>query len=125
MLTTYPAIFYKEKDGSFSVVFPDLNRLATDGSDFNEAMAMAVDCLAGYIYSEKKDGNILPMPTPIDKLDPHCEDDIDDDYEDVFVNAVSVDMNQYIKEHFEKKEKISNRFDLNIPIKYNPKLTAI
>ncbi len=125
MLTTYPAIFYKEKDGSFSVVFPDLNHLATDGSDFNEAMAMAVDCLAGYIYSEKKDGNILPTPTPIDKLDPHCEDDIDDDYEDVFVNAVSVDMNQYIKEHFEKQEKISNRFDLNIPIKYNPKLTAI
>lgn len=125
MLTTYPAIFYKEKDGSFSVVFPDLNHLATDGSDFNEAMMMAVDCLAGYIYSEKKDGNTLPKPTPIDKLDPHCEDDSDDDYEDVFVNAVSVDMEQYIREHFKKQEKGINQFDLNISIKYRPKLTTI
>ena len=31
MLVVYPAIFYKEKNGSYSVVFPDLNHLATDG----------------------------------------------------------------------------------------------
>ena len=101
MLTTYSAIFYKDIDGSFSVVFPDLNHLATESADFNEAMTMAVDCLAGYIYSEKKDGNILPPPTPIDELDIHCEDDSDDDYESVFTSAVSVDVDQYAKQHFE------------------------
>ena len=110
-MTIYPAIFYKEKDGSYSVVFPDLNHLATDGSDFNEAMEMAIDCLAGYIYSEKRDGNTLSPPTPIDKIDPHCEDDCDDDYESVFVNAVYVDVEQYVRSHFGEQEKAINQLD--------------
>ena len=32
MVTIYPACFYKEKKG-YSVVFPDLNYLATDGKN--------------------------------------------------------------------------------------------
>ena len=114
MLVVYPAIFYKEKDGSYSVVFPDLNHLATDGSNFKEAMTMAVDCLAGYIYSEEKDGNTLPPPTPIEKIDPHCEDDPDDDYEEIFVNSVSVDIEKYARLNFEEQEKMVNQFDLDI-----------
>ena len=54
MLIFYPAIFYREVDNSYSVVFPDLNHLATEGENFEDALKMAVDCLAGYIYSEKK-----------------------------------------------------------------------
>ena len=46
MLSMYPACFYKEAEG-YSVVFPDLNNLATQGDTFEEAMEMAVDCLAG------------------------------------------------------------------------------
>ena len=114
MLVEYPAIFYKDKDGAYSVVFPDLNHLATDGSDFNEAMTMAVDCLAGYIYSEEKDGNSLPAPTPVDKIDPHCEDDPDDDYEEVFVKELSVDVERYAKLNFEEQEKSVNQFALDI-----------
>ena len=79
MLSIYPAIFYKEKDGSFSVVFPDLNHLATDGRDFNEAMTMAVDCLAAYIYSEQADGNKIHPPTAIEEVEITCEDDESDD----------------------------------------------
>ena len=101
MLTIYPAIFYKETDGTFSVVFPDLNHLATDGRDFNEAMTMAIDCLAGYIYSESKDGNEIPLPTPIENVDVHCEDDEGDIYELAFVNAVAVDVENYAKNFFE------------------------
>ena len=104
MLTIYPAIFYKESDGTFSVVFPDLNHLATDGENFNEAMSMAIDCLAGYIYSELKDGNAIPTPTPVEKVDVHCEDDEDDDYEFAFVNAVAVDVEIYAKRFFESEE---------------------
>ena len=48
MLSMYPACFYKEAEG-YSVVFPDLNNLATQGDTFEEAMEMAVDCLAGYL----------------------------------------------------------------------------
>lgn len=100
MLTIYPAIFYKESDGR-SVVFPDLNHLATDGRNFNEAYAMAVDCLAGYLYSEMQDGNEIPEPTPIEKVDVHCEDDEGDSYEFAVVNVVAVDLESYAKKFFE------------------------
>lgn len=120
MLTTYPAIFYKEKDGSFSVVFPDLNHLSTDGENFNDAMTMAIDCLAGYVYSEKRDGNELPPPTPIDELDPHCEDDSDDDFVSIFTSAVAVDVEQYAKQHFD----IAVKKTLSIPKWLNDKAKA-
>ena len=104
MLSIYPAIFYKEKDGSFSVIFPDLNHLATDGRDFNEAMTMAVDCLAGYIYSEKKDGKSIPAPTPIEEVKIISEGNELDDYETAFVNAVTVDVEIYAKNFFDSDE---------------------
>ena len=49
MLSMYPACFYKEDDG-YSVIFPDLNYLATQGDSFEDAMEMAVECLASYLY---------------------------------------------------------------------------
>ena len=55
MLSIYPACFFKERKG-YSVVFPDLNYLATSGKSEREAMSMAVDCLAGYLYILEKDG---------------------------------------------------------------------
>ena len=50
MLSAYPACFFKEKTG-YSVIFPDLNWLATCGDTLNEALEAAVDCLAGYLYT--------------------------------------------------------------------------
>ena len=101
MLTIYPAIFYKEKNGNYSVIFPDLNHLSTSGGDLKEAMEMAVDCLAGYVYDEKKAGNELPLPTSMEKFDIHCEDDPDDDYEKIFTSMVSVDVEEYARKNFE------------------------
>ena len=37
MLSMYPACFYKEKDGQYTVIFPDLNHLATCGTDLQNA----------------------------------------------------------------------------------------
>ena len=37
MLSIYPACFYKEEDG-YSVIFPDLNYLATQGDDLEDAI---------------------------------------------------------------------------------------
>ena len=59
MLSIYPACFFKEENG-YSVVFPDLNWLATCGETENEAMSMAVDCLAGYLYTLEKDNEQAP-----------------------------------------------------------------
>lgn len=48
MLSVYPACFLREENG-YSVIFPDLD-LATCGETIDEAMAMAVDCLAGRLH---------------------------------------------------------------------------
>ena len=105
MLSLYPAIFYKEKEFGYSVIFPDLNHLATCGENLNDAMEMAIDCLAGYIYSARLDGEKLPNPTPLEDVDIHCEDDEYFDYESAFVNIVAVNVEEYAAEHFEKTVK--------------------
>ena len=107
MLSVYPAIFTQSKKGGYAVVFPDLNHLATSGDDMQEAMEMAVDCLAGYLFSEKLDGNEIPKPTPVEQVDVHCEDieEYMDDVANQFVNAVSVDVEAYAAQHFSKAVK--------------------
>lgn len=85
-MVKYPAIFYQERDGGYSVVFPDLGHLATCGDNLPEARRMARDCLAGYIWSARQDGEVLPPPSK--EVDPHCEDEDGDDYVAVFVEAV-------------------------------------
>ena len=53
MLSIYPACFVKESNG-YSVVFPDLGA-ATCGDTLDEAANIAVDCLAGFLYSLQRD----------------------------------------------------------------------
>ena len=64
MLSMYPACFYKEDDG-YSVIFPDLNYLATQGDSFEDAMEMAVECLASYRYIAQRDGEDVPAPSSL------------------------------------------------------------
>lgn len=122
MLSIYPAIFFRESDGSYSVVFPDLNHLSTCGETMQETMEMAVDALAGYLYTERLDGHDIPVPTPLDQVDIHCEDDPEDDYaeEDRFVNLVAVDVEDYARAHFQRSVKKT----LSIPKWMNDMATA-
>lgn len=101
MLSVYPACFYKEKDGGFSVIFPDLNHLSTCGSSLGEAVEMAVDCLAGYLYDAQKSNEAVAAPSEITSIDPNTEYD---EYESAFVNLVSVDVEEYAKKHFENSD---------------------
>ena len=113
MLSIYPACFYKEEDGYY-VIFPDLNYLATQGDSLEEAMEMAVECLAGYLYSSKIDGETIPKPSPLTDIDPVAvskEIAPDEPIGEAFVNMVSVDVDSYAKEHFNK----SVRKTLTIP----------
>ncbi len=113
MLSMYPACFFHDEDG-YSVVFPDLNWLATQGDTFEEAMEMAVDCLAGYLYSCQKDGDAIPVPSKLSEINPQAiarELDPDSSVCEAIVNMVSVDVNAYAKQHFEK----SVRKTLTIP----------
>ena len=102
MLSAYPACVYKEKTGGYSVIFPDLDHLATCGDTLEEAFAMAVDCLAGYLYNARQMGETVPEPSPLDRIDPDVEYD---EYEEVFINLVTVDVAEYAKRHFERSVK--------------------
>lgn len=108
MLSIYPACFFKEDKG-YSVVFPDLNFLSTCGNTFQDAMAAAVDCLAGYLYTCQQDGDEIPAPSAPESIIP--EDVAKEIFSDLFapvnviVNMVSVDVVSYAKENFEKSVK--------------------
>lgn len=102
MLSAYPACFYKEHEGGYSVIFPDLDHLATCGDTLDEALKMAVDCLAGYLFSLKQNNETPAAPSAPDKINP---DDEYEDYEEAFVNLVTVDVDEYAKTHFEKSVK--------------------
>ena len=113
MLSMYPACFFHEENG-YSVIFPDLNWLATQGDTFEEAMEMAVDCLAGYLYTCQRDGDIIPAPSRLSDLDPQAvarKLDPDTPMCEAIVNMVSVDVAAYARQHFEK----SVRKTLTIP----------
>ena len=104
MLSIYPACFFKEDNG-YSVIFPDLNYLATQGDTLEDAVTMAVDCLAGYLYTAKMDNEKFPKASKlsdinIDRLSDEL--DITGTYTDAFTNMVSVDVKAYAKEHFDK-----------------------
>ncbi len=102
MFVTYPACFYEEKEGGYSVIFPDLNHLATQGDTLEEAMKMAIDCMAGYLYLAKRSGEDVPKPSKSGDIN---VDDEYDDYKSAFVNLVAVDVEDYAKSYFEKPVK--------------------
>ena len=107
MLSMYPACFYKEDDG-YSVIFPDLNYLATQGDSFEDAMEMAVECLASYLYIAQRDGEDVPAPSSLVNIDPVAvakELVPDLPVGEAIVNLVSVDVAEYAKKHFEKSVK--------------------
>ena len=111
MLSIYPACFFKEENG-YSVVFPDLNWLATCGETENESMSMAVDCLAGYLYTLKNDGEQFPAASAMKDVSlEKVAKELDADTTNAFVSMVSVDVAEYAKTHFEK----SVRKTLTIP----------
>lgn len=91
MLTMYPACYFKE-DYGYSVVFPDLNWLSTSGETLDEAMSMAVDCLSGYLFTSKMDGDAIPEPSLLKDISPDLvANELKIVPLDSFVNMVTVD----------------------------------
>ncbi len=105
MLSAYPACFFKEENG-YSVIFPDLNYLATCGETLEMALSMAVDCLAGYLYRLKRDSEAAPAPSPINELDASTvAKELEITSEESFITMITVDVAEYAKTHFEKSVK--------------------
>lgn len=85
----YPAIFYPEENGQYSVIIPDLNDLATYGNDLTDALAMAQEACAQYLFTALRDGEKLPKATPLEEVKK------DDD--NAIVNLILVDLDAFAK----------------------------
>lgn len=94
MLVSYPAFFYPIPYG-YSVVFPDLN-LATEGKTYDEAVAMAIECLAAHLDTSRRNNEEVPDPSAPEQLKPD---------EDGTLVVISFDFDNYVKTHFEKPVK--------------------
>ena len=90
MKYVYPACFYKEDDGRYSVEIPDLN-LATFGDDLPDAMYMASDAATGRILHILKDGDTLPKASN--------QKDITPEDETGFVSLLCVDLDAMKANH--------------------------
>lgn len=93
----YPAVFYPEEDGRFSVIFPDLNDLATYGDTLADAFSMAQDACGQYLFTSLRDGDALPTPTPLEYVEK------DDDA--ALVNLICVNLDEYAKSYDDKAVK--------------------
>jgi predicted RNase H-like HicB family nuclease len=96
MKYVYPACFYPEPDGRFSVEFADFE-LATFGDDLADAMYMAADAAAGCILSMLSDGEELPEPSEAKNIKP--------DDPNGFVSMVFIDLDTLKSSHDEKPVK--------------------
>jgi len=84
----YPATFTKEKDGGFSVSFPDLKGAHTCGDNLEEALFMAQDCLGFILYGMEEDKEKFPSAS---KIAGYKNSD------EKFTNLISIDLSEYKK----------------------------
>lgn len=68
MQKLYPAIFEPADEGGFTVTFPDLPGCVTEGDNFAEAFAMALDAAAGWCAAERDAGRTLESPSEIEAV---------------------------------------------------------
>ena len=92
----YPAVFTKEEDGGYSVVFHDLESCYTCGDTLEEAMDMAEDCLALVLYGYETDKKEIPAPSSIDSIQTN---------KDEFVSLIKCDTLSYRKQFSNKAIK--------------------
>ena len=69
----YPAIFYPDETGGFTVDVPDLPGCVTQGDNISDAIDMAVDAAGGWIMTELEDGNAVPDASPLHKIVPDAD----------------------------------------------------
>ena len=63
MKYVYPAVFTEEKEGGYSVTFPDLEGCYTCGDDLEEAIKMSEDVLALTLVCYEDEHREIPAPS--------------------------------------------------------------
>lgn len=108
----YPAIFTPEKDGSYSINFPDLEGCYTCGDSIEDGIEMAEDALALVLYGYEKDNRAIPAPSALSSL-PFSGNE--------FVNYIACDTMEYRKMYNNKAVKKT----LTIPEWLNESASAL
>jgi predicted RNase H-like HicB family nuclease len=96
MKYVYPACFYKEEDGRYSVDIPDFG-MATFGDGLADALYMAADSIVGRIHLAIRDCEPLPAPSDIKDVTP--------DEPSGFVSMIYVDLEAMAPAHENKPVK--------------------
>lgn len=92
----YPAIFTKEDNGQYSIVFPDFEACFTQGDDIQDGLFMANDILCLTLYNMEENGEGIPDPSNPRSIEVN-------DHE--FVTLVSCDTLEYRKFYGNKAVK--------------------
>lgn len=107
----YPAVFHRAEEGGFWVSFPDFPECFTEGDDMTRAYEMAVEAMGLALVSRKEEGEEIPSPTEIDKVD----------VEEGTLTIIEFDMLEYQKKHNSRAVKKT----LSIPEWLNEEATAM
>lgn len=65
----FPAVFEPGEKKGYFVSFPDLSGCITEGDSLEEALRMSKEALELHLYGMEEDGDIIPEPTPPEKLE--------------------------------------------------------
>lgn len=95
MKLVYPACFYEEKEGGYSVEIPDLLGCCTQANTLEDAMEMAEDAALGWILTSIEDEEEIPNSSKIQ--------DIKLERENGFVTLLLLDIDQYTEKYGTKK----------------------
>ena len=103
MKLTYPACFYKDKkNGTYSVVVPDLPGCVSGGETLADAILMGTDAASGWVLDELEDGNPIPQASSLENIKPE---------KGGFVSMLVLDMDYYTEKYGDK----AIRKNLTIP----------
>ena len=77
MKYNYYAVFEKEKDGKYSIYYPDLPGCFSCGDNMEEALYMAKDALEGYLLISEEDNEFIREPSTYYELDKNLKEELD------------------------------------------------
>jgi len=79
----YPAVFYSNNDGSYTVTYPDLPGCISEGKSITNAMHMAQSALSQWILYLSDNNSVIPSASDIKSIKVN---------ENEFVNLICADV---------------------------------
>ncbi len=84
----YPAVFHPNHDGSYTVIVPSLPGCITEGKCLSDAIFMAEDAIAMWLWDAENTKTPIPSPG----VQPQAE-------APEFVNFIAADTDEYRRKH--------------------------